>query len=27
VVSLTKNQIKTNKDEHGMLQYHLAFRG
>jgi len=27
VVSLTKNQIKTNKDEHGMLQYHLAFEG
>lgn len=27
VVSLDKTQIKTNKDEQGKLQYHLAFEG
>ncbi len=27
VVNLAKDQIKTNNDEHGQLQYHLAFEG
>lgn len=27
VVDLAKDQIRTNNDEHGQLQYHLAFEG